>query len=136
MLHHKLYLENPGGAVEHFEVTHGYNLPMANVTGPARGWHWRLGLGLVVAHPEGRVAGRELGGAPTLLGGGYHIAGITAQLALGRRYAIGPGETRFTALPEAKLTASWARITVDSVALTVPNVALHLLGGLGVQRCG
>jgi hypothetical protein len=39
------------------------------------------------------------------------------------------------ATPEAKVTASWARISVDSVTLTVPNVAFHALGGLGVRQC-
>jgi len=135
MLHHKLYLQNPGGPVERFEITHGYNLPTANVTAPGHGWQWRFGVGLVVAHPEGRVAGRELGGAATALGGGYHIAGITTQLAVGRRYPLRPGRTQLTASPEVKLTASWARIVVDSITLRVPNVALHALGGFGVRRC-
>ena len=135
MLHHKLYLQNPSGPIERFEVTHGYNLPTANVTAPGRGWQWRFGVGLVIAHPEGRVAGRELGGTATALGGGYHIAGITTQLAAGRRYALRPGRTQLTASPEVKLTASWARIVVDSMTLRVPNVALHALGGFGVRRC-
>ena len=135
MLHHKLYLQNPGGPVERFEITHGYNLPTVNATGLGHGWQWRFGVGLVVAHPEGRVAGRELAGAPTALGGGYHIAGITTQVAVGRRYPFSPGRTQLTASPEVKLTASWARIVVDSITLRVPNVALHALGGIGVRRC-
>src|SRR3982750_3990849 len=88
MPHHKLYLRNPAPPIEHFEVSHGYNLPTANLTGPGDAWQWRIGIGLVIAHPEGRVAGHELGGARTALGGGYHIAGVSAQLALGRRYAL------------------------------------------------
>ena len=136
LIHHKLYLENPSPPVERFEVTHGYNLPTANVVGPGRGWQWRFGVGLVVAHPEGRVAGREIGGARTVLGGGYHLAGMTMQVAVGRRYPLGPGRTQLTAAPEAKITASWARMVVDSVTLRVPNVAFHILAGLGVRRCG
>jgi hypothetical protein len=136
MLHHKLYLENPKPPVERFEVTHGYNLPMVNGVVPAGGWRLRVGVGMVVAHPEGRIAGRAIGGARTLLGGGYHIAGVTAQVAVGRRYALGSGRLALTAAPEAKVTASWARVTVAGVRVTVPNVALHLLGGVGVRRCG
>ena len=135
MLHHKLYLQNPGGPVERFEVTHGYNLPTANVTGPGHGWQWRFGVGLVVAHPEGRIAGRELAGAATALGGGYHIAGITTQVSVGRRYPLRAGRTHLTASPEATITASWARIEVDSIAIRVPNIALHALGGFGVRHC-
>jgi len=135
MIHHKLYMENPSPPIERLEVTHGYNLPTANVTGPGDGWQWRFGLGLVVAHPEGRVAGREIGGAPTALGGGYHIAGLTMQVAVGRRYPLGRGQTTLTAAPEVKLSASWARFVTDSVTLRVPNVALHALAGLGVRDC-
>jgi hypothetical protein len=135
LVHHKLYLENPQPPVEHMEISHGYNLAMANVAGPGWGWQWRFGIGVVVAHPEGRVAGHDISGARTALGGGYHVAGITTQLAVGRRYALRPGRTQLLAIPEAKLTASWARVSTNSVTLTVPNVALHALGGLGVRHC-
>ena len=135
MLHHKLYLENPSPPIDHLEVTHGYNLPTINATGPGHGWQWRVGMGVVVAHPEGRVAGHEVGGARTALGGGYHIAGITTQLAVGRRYQLGRGTTHAFAAPEVKVTASWARISVDSVALRIPNIAFHALGGLGFRHC-
>jgi hypothetical protein len=135
MLHHKLYLENPGPPLDHFEATHGYNLPTINVANPVRRWQLRVGIGLVVVHPEGRIRGHEISGGRTLLGGGYHIAGLTAQLAAGRRYSLGSGRVALTAAPEAKLTASWARIRVDQSTLHVPNIALHLLGGIGVRRC-
>jgi hypothetical protein len=133
MLHHKLYLENPRAPVERFEVTHGYNLPTVNFARPAGGWRWRVGVGLVVAHPEGRIAGRDVAGARTRLRGGYHVAGVTTQLAGGRRWALVGGRTALVASPEAKLTASWARLRLDGSTVTVPNVALHLLGGLGVR---
>jgi hypothetical protein len=135
MLHHKLYLDNPAPPVEHFEVTHGYNLPTVNVVGPGQGWQLRIGLGIVVAHPEGRIAGQEVGRLRTVLGGGYHLAGLTTQLAAGRRYPLGRGRLALTATPETKLTASWARIHFDHGSVLVPNVALHMLGGLGVRRC-
>ena len=135
MLHHKLYLENPSPPIERLEITHGYNLPMLNATGPGRGWQLRIGLGLVVAHPEGRVAGREVGGLPTALGGGYHIAGLTSQVAVGRRYPLAKGRVALTAAPEAKVTASWARMRLGELTMTAPNAALHVLGGIGVRRC-
>lgn len=134
MLHHKLYLENPAPPIERLEVTHGYNLPMANLATAGGGWRLRVGIGLVVAHPEGEIAGRRIGGIRTLLGGGYHIAGVTGQLALGRRYALGSGHTVLTAAPEAKVTASWARVPLERGSLSLPNAALHLLGGVGVRR--
>lgn len=138
LLHHELYLDNPRPPVERLEVTHGYNLPLANAAMPARGLTVRVGLGLVVAHAEGRIAGRTVGRATgrrrTFLGGGYHIAGIATQLALGRRYLLGRGDVALTAAPEVKLTAAWARVPLEDGRLLVPNVAVHALGGVGVRR--
>jgi hypothetical protein len=136
MLHHKLYLENPVPPIDGLEITHGYNLPTINVAGPGDGWQLRVGLGIVVAHPEGRVAGRPVDASRSFLGGGYQIAGITTQVALGRRYALGRGRVAPTVAPEMKLTGSWASMRFGEGRLMVPNLALHVLGGLGVRRCG
>ncbi len=135
LVHHKLYLENPRPPVEHFEVTHGYNLATAGARTPAGRYQVRVGLGVVVAHPEGRVAGRAVNPVRSLLGGGYHVAGATAQLAVGRRYPFGRGATAAFAAPELKLTASTARVPLAGGGYaTVPNVAVHALAGLGVRR--
>jgi hypothetical protein len=134
LVHHKLYLENPRPPVEDLQISHGYNLAMANFVPAGRDWRWRYGVGIVVAHPEGRVGGRSVGRLATLLGGGYHIAGIASQIAVGRRYALGKGAIAMTGSPEFALTAAMARIRIDGGVLTVPNVAFHALGGLGVRR--
>jgi hypothetical protein len=135
LVHHKLYLENPRPPVERFEVTHGYNLATANVRAPAGRYQVRVGIGVVVAHPEGRIAGRAVGPRRSLLGGGYHIAGATAQLGVGRRHAFGRGATTPFAAPELKLTASAARVPLaGGGSAFVPNVALHALAGVGVRR--
>jgi hypothetical protein len=136
LVHHKLYLENPAPPIERFEVTHGYNLATANVRAPAGRHQVRAGVGFVVAHAEGRIAGRPVGGdRRTLLGGGYHVAGATLQLAVGRRYPFGRGAVAAYAAPELKLTASTARVPVGGGgSVSVPNVALHVLGGLGARR--
>lgn len=139
LVHHKLYLRHASPPVEHFEVTHGYNLLTANALRPAGRLTVRLGVGLVIAHPEGRVAGQRVGGSRrTLLGGGYHLAGVTTQLAVGRAYPLGRGRTALYAVPEAKLTASLARVPLGDAGGTilVPNVALHALAGLGVRHVG
>ena len=138
LLHHKLYLRDPPPPpIERFEVTHGYNLTTVNVVRPAGGLAVRVGLGLTIAHPEGRIAGRGFV-RRTFLGGGYHIAGLTGQLAVGRRYALGRGRTAAYLVPEAKLTASLARVPLgdDGATVLVPNVAAHALAGVGVRRLG
>jgi hypothetical protein len=134
LVHHKLYLENPAPPIERFEVTHGYNLAMANVRAPAGAYQLRAGLGVVVAHAEGRIGGRPVGERRTRLGGGYHVAGASLQLAVGRRYPFGRGRVAAYAAPELKLTASTARVPVGEGSVSVPNVAVHVLGGLGVRR--
>jgi hypothetical protein len=59
------------------------------------------------------------------------------QLALGRRYVLARGgAAALVGVPEAKLTAAFARVPVGDrggVAL-VPNVAAHVLAGLGACR--
>lgn len=86
LLHHKLYLENPAPPIEHFEVTHGYNLVTTNARAPVGRWQLRAGVGLVIAHAEGTIAGQPVGRRRTFLGGGYHIVGATTQVSFGRRY--------------------------------------------------
>jgi hypothetical protein len=106
LVHHKLHIDHPRPPVEHFEVSHGYNLAYMNMARPANGFVVRLGAGLVIAHPEGRIAGLRVGGSRrTLLRGGYHIAGGSFQLGLGRRYAFARSQTTWFA-PEAKVTAA------------------------------
>ena len=132
LVHHKLYLENPPPEVQHFETSHGYNLATVNHATHSGGLIIRFGLGLVIAHPEGRVRGRSIGTVRSVLGGGYHIAGITAQLTAGRRFGLA-GD--IFAAPEAKLTASWAQVPLAGGGYAlVPNAALHALAGLGYGR--
>jgi hypothetical protein len=137
LLHHKLYLDDPTPPIEHFEVTHGYNLITANAVRPADRLSIRFGIGVVIAHAEGRISGQRVGGSRrTLLGGGYHVAGITAQVAAGRRYPLARGQVVMYALPEAKITASVAQVPLGDAggSVLVPNVAAHLLAALGVRR--
>jgi hypothetical protein len=133
LVHHKLYLTNPVPPIEHLEVSHGYNLVMLDAARVRGRWRMQLGVGVVVAHPEGRIARRSVGSRRTLLGGGYHIAGVTAQLGVGRRYPIGRGSLSAFAIPEVKLTASLARVPFAGGSIVIPNVAVHTLLGLGVR---
>lgn len=131
-VHHKLHLANVSPAIEHFEVSHGYNLLTLNRATRTRSGDWRLGLGMVVAHPEGRVRGAPVGPVASLLGGGYHLAGIASQLAVSRPLALGRG---FALVPELKLSGSWARVPLaGGGSATVPCVALHAHAGLGFAR--
>jgi hypothetical protein len=127
LIHHKLYLENPAPPIERLEISHGYNMPLVNGVGPAGGWQFRIGVGLVVAHPEGRITGQNIGGR-------YRIAGGAVQLALGRRYALNDGDVVMTATPEVKMTASFARMRLPQGILSVTNLAIHTLAGVGLLQ--
>jgi len=127
LLHHKIYLENPQGGVEHFEVTHGYNLITLN-----RGWRrggntLLFGGGVVVARPHSTIRGRKF---PADDVAGYSLSGVTIQGAANRRFNL---TRRIFASVEGKFTTSWARVPVFEGTATVPNSAFHVLGGMGVQ---
>jgi hypothetical protein len=133
LVHHKLYLHNPTPDLEHFEVSHGYNLALVSRAislgeAPAL---FRVGLGLVVGHPEGRLRGKAINPVRSLLGRGYHISGLCLQAAVGPR--LGIAEHWFFR-PEAKVTAAWAQMPLAGGGwVRVPNIALHTLLGFGYR---
>ena len=126
-VHHKIYLENPPPEVQRFEITHGYNLL-------ALAHRWRdgslgytLGAGVVIGYPETTVRGRSQAGGG-LFGSRYHLAGATLLAGVGERLKL---SQRFYASAEGKLTAAYARMPISGGHVTAPNVAVHVLVGLG-----
>ncbi|MDQ3811633.1 MAG: hypothetical protein M3336_15235 [Chloroflexota bacterium] len=129
LIHHKLYLENPPPEVQHFELSHGYNMVSVNRAVQRRGVILRLGAGVVIAYPHGTtVRQRLLPNSGGLFGRGYHLSGPMAQLAVGKRFVVWKG--LFLAL-EGKLTGAYARIPLQSGSATAPNAAVHGLLGVG-----
>jgi len=127
MIHHKIYLGNEPDEVDHFNISHGYNLMTVNRVWEVHDLHWRLGAGIVLAHPEIKVRGKELdpnkGGLK-----GFYATGPAAQVALGKRFFIGEG---FFVGLEAKFTAAHAAVPVYHGQAYAPNLALHGLFVLG-----
>lgn len=131
LVHHKLYLQNPPPEIQHFEVSHGYNLAMVNYAQASGGFVIRFGLGLLIAHPEGRIRGNSIGPVRSLLGGGYHISGVSAQLSLARELDL---SRHLFINPELKFTAAWSRVPLAGGGRAeIPNVALHALTGFGFR---
>lgn len=133
LVHHKVYLQNPLPEIQHFEVSHGYNLAMVSRTIPFNSSPaiFRLGLGLVIGHPEGSIRGKAINPVRSLLGGGYHISGVSLQAAVGQPLSVAE---HWFFRPEAKLTAAWARMPLaGGGSATVPNIALHTLIGFGYR---
>jgi hypothetical protein len=127
LIHHKLYLTRRPEAIQGFSISHGYNLVLVNRVGERRAWASRIGLGLVVAHPETRIRGS---GGPRSggLGGGYHLAGVAGQTAWGRGWRLAGG---LHGRIEGKITVAFAEVPVAHGDARVPNVAVHLVAGLG-----
>ncbi len=133
LVHHKLYLENPTVEIQHFEVSHGYNLAMVSriIPLPTSAWLFRVGIGLVIGHPEGRIRGKDINPVKSLLGGGYHIGGVSLQFSIARQLSIAD---HWYLNPETKLTAAWARMPLAGGGFVqVPNIALHTLLGFGYR---
>jgi hypothetical protein len=129
-IHHKVYLSNTNNDVRHFSISHGYNLFYLDHAQKLKyGFIWRLGAGVVVAHPESDIRGQEFDeGGGTLNNGGYYLAGPSAMTALGHRFFI--TDSLFVQL-EGKLTASYAWVKVSDGMAQAPNIALHGNFGIG-----
>ncbi len=130
MVHHKIYLNNNPDDVQHFEISHGYNLVTLNRAWDIDSIIYRVGLGIVVAHPESTVRNKkfyEMDGG--LKGdGNYYVAGPTAQVAIQKKLHI--WESLFVT-GEAKLTASYATVPIADGDAVAPNTAFHILLGIG-----
>jgi hypothetical protein len=128
LLHHKLYLADPPPEIEHFEITHGWNFLTVQRASKTRVLDWRLGVGPVIAHAEGRIRGRGADRGGGLFGGGYYVSGAALLAGTGKSFAI---SRRFLATIEGQLTFSWARVPIQSGHARTANVAFHALFGLG-----
>lgn len=131
LTHHKIFLSKPPPEVGAFGASHGYNLLTAS-----RGWElpfdvWaRVGLGVVISHPENTVRAQRLGENGGILGLGYYVSGATATAALQKRVYILGG---FFVAAAGMVSTSYAVLPlVDGHAL-VPNLAVHGLFGLGYR---
>ncbi len=129
-IHHKIYLRNTNDEVSHFSISHGYNMFTLNRAWlDTRNLIWRIGGGVIIAHPESKVRGEtfdERGG--TLNNAGYYLAGPTAMASVGKRFYL--TKSFFLEL-EGKLTASYAYVKVVDGHADVPLVAIHADFGFG-----
>ena len=124
--HQKLHLDNRPAEVQSFVISHGYNLNTVNSAWLINNFIYRLGLGIVITHPETIVRNKEYNDKGGV--NGFHLSGVTAQAAMEKRFSV--TEKIFIYL-EAKMTASYATIPVEDGDASVPNAAIHGLFGTG-----
>jgi hypothetical protein len=129
LVHHKLYLPGPPDPIQRFEITHGYNVLTLNRSFEVRTATIRIGAGVIIAHPESTVRGRR-SDVEGILGSGYVLTGPALVLGAGKALKV---SSRFFVAAEAQLIAARARVPVASGTADAPNVALHVLLGMGYR---
>lgn len=133
LVHEKIILKNKPKDVQHFEISHGYNLITINRAWRLSEYHdliWRIGAGIVLTHPETTVRHKEKGYGEDFPKG-FYISGPTAQIAVGKRINIWRG---LFGVLEAKFTASYAtHVPIADGYAEVPNAAIHGLFGMGYE---
>lgn len=129
LVHHKLHLSNPPPEIQHFEITHGFNVLTLNRALDARWATFRLGAGIVLAHTESTVRGLE-GPGGGILDTGYRLTGPSLLIGAGKELAV---STDVSVVAEVQLIGAWARVPVAEGTATAPNVALHCLLGVGYR---
>jgi hypothetical protein len=130
-LHHKLYLKNTTDEVEHFEISHGYNIFTLNRAFLSLPVTLRIGGGIVLAHTESKVRGKEYkGNNGGIFGSGYRITGPVVIAGGSRPLWL---SSRWFVTPEIQVSAAWARVPVADGDATAPNVAAHFLIGAGYR---
>jgi hypothetical protein len=129
-LHHKLYLNNRPAEVERFDVTHGYNILTLGRAWPRGAFQLRLGVGVVIAHPESTVRGLRFGPEEGIFGLDQYLTGPALMLGASREFGLG---RRVFLSVELQLTAAHARVPIQGGSAKAPNVALHFLIGPGFR---
>ena len=135
-IHQKIYVEDLPDEVQHFEITDGYNLFLFNSAWQLQKHKLitRLGIGPVIAHPQITVRGmsnhQSGGGAIPMIwdtDSGYQWAGAAAQIGLEKEFKI---NQNWLFSIEGKLSQAYAEIDIAGGSVSVPNTAVHLVGGV------
>ena len=130
-IHTKLYLLNPLAEIQAFSITHGFNYFLINHAWKNPDFIYRVGAGVVVTHPENTVRGfilsAETGG---LLNEGYYLSGVGIQAGIEKKIPI--WRIFFLTL-EGALTAALTQVPVVNGTADVPNIALHIHIGPGLD---
>jgi hypothetical protein len=129
-IHHKLYLENTTSEVQKFNISHGFNMLMVNRGFDKKTFQYRAGVGVVLAHPESNIRGKEFGNTGDDLDMGYYLSGPVVNFAISKPIRLGG---RFYLNTEAKTTIAYANIKVAEGHAKVCNLAFHLILGIGVD---
>jgi hypothetical protein len=125
LIHHKTYLENPPQEVQHFEISHGFNITTLNIGYYRLPVALRIGAGVVIAHTDAVVRGASTGGGAEQ---GYEVTGPALIAGAGRRIHV--WKSLFASI-DLQLSAARAKVSIPDGKASTANYALHLMAGLG-----
>jgi len=128
LIHHKLYLHNTTPEVQKFNISHGFNMIMVNRGFEKNSFRYRAGAGVVLAHPESIIRGKEFGNSAEDLDMGYFLTGPVLNLSVGRPIHL---LKRVYLNPEVKTTFAYSKIKISDGYAHVYNLAFHLILGFG-----
>lgn len=127
-IHHKLILDNPPGEIQHFEVTHGFNLLTLNMQKSLRRYYALLGLGIVLPHSESTIRNQKIDATDGILSTEYEIDAPVVILGLGRQFQI---SRRLFLLLEGQFIVGRATVDIAGGEADVVSLGLHGIMGLG-----
>jgi hypothetical protein len=130
LIHHKIHLTNTTDEIQHFEITHGFNILTFNRSFEGLPFTLRAGAGLVVAHPESTIRDLSWYDQDGVFGSGYHLTGPALTGGIGKSFRL---SSRFFFGLEAQVIAAWAKVPVAEGEAKAPNVAIHGMAGLGYR---
>jgi hypothetical protein len=129
-IHHKLYLENTTPEIQKFNISHGFNMLLINRGYDKKTFRYRAGVGIVLAHPESNIRGKEFGNSSDDWDMGYYLSGPVLNVAIGKPIRLGG---RFYINTEARTTFAYSYIKIAEGHANVYNLAFHLVLGIGVD---
>lgn len=127
LMHHKLYLQNKTNEIQHFGISHGFNLLIFNTVKETKHFISRWGLGIVIAHPESEIRGKRFGDAVNPYDLGYYITGPVIQYAISKPFIF---TSRINLNTELKLLATYSYTPIAEGYAHVWYMGIHLLAGL------
>ncbi len=128
LIHHKMYLTNPTSDIDHFSISHGFNMLTLNRGLNISGNIFRAGLGIVIAHPEFTIRNISFDNSRGWFNAGYLPAGVVLNLGYSRHLDL---SDRFFINVEAKTTFGFTRISQDDLMVDNYHWAFHLIFGPG-----
>jgi len=128
LMHHKLFLKDPPAGIQHFEISHGFNVLSLQRGWTRSGTTLRVGVGAIVGHPENTVRDRTLDDDGAF--GGYHIAGPIVQLAAGRNLELGHG---LHLSGEIRAMGARVHVPIEGGHADFWHVSGHVLAGIGLS---